>query len=151
MSPYISRYTTCHKWSSYPSIPLYHHLNQKKIENSNRYRKSRGSAVKYVTSSINSIGFEGLWAHIYEDILHVINGPATRVYHHIITRIHEKFKNLNWYRNSRITAVKYVTSSVNSVCFQGLLFWAHTYQDILHVINGPATRVHHHIIIRIQK
>ena len=24
VSPYISRYTTCHKWASYPSVPPYH-------------------------------------------------------------------------------------------------------------------------------
>ena len=89
---------------------LDHHTSEEppnpwKNPNSNRYRKSRGSAVKYVTSSINSFGFQGLWAHIYEDILHAINGPATRVYHHIIIWIQTKFKNSNRYTNSRISAV----------------------------------------------
>ena len=45
-----------------------------------------------VMQSTDSISFQGSWAHIYQDILHAINGPATQLYHHIITRIHEKFE-----------------------------------------------------------
>ena len=86
VSPYIWRYTTCHKWASYASIPSYHHPNPNKFQKFESIYKFPHQCCQYVTSSINSFGFEGLllWAHTYQDILHVINGPAARVYHHII-------------------------------------------------------------------